>query len=75
MRVDQRMPTERPLWLIGDAGLCARYRLAAAEFSVELAPAVGDTAAAGLWWLARAGGLLDPSGPDTPQIFVAGVSP
>jgi 2-dehydro-3-deoxygalactonokinase len=58
MRAEQRMPTDRPLWLIGDAALCARYRLAAAEFSIALAPAVEDTAAAGLWWLARAAGLL-----------------
>jgi len=59
MRADQRMPTDQPLWLIGDAALCARYRLAAAEFSIALAPAVDDTAAAGLWWLARAAGLLE----------------
>ena len=58
MRADQRMSTDQPLWLIGDAALCTRYRLAAAEFSIALAPAVDDTAAAGLWWLARAAGLL-----------------
>ena len=76
MQVDRRMCTDRPLWLIGDADLCARYRLAAAEFSIELAPAVDDTAAAGLWWLARAGGLLDASGPDQPNLLsVPGVSP
>jgi 2-dehydro-3-deoxygalactonokinase len=57
MRADRRMPTDQPLWLIGDAALCARYRLAAAECSIALAPAVDDTAAAGLWWLARAAGL------------------
>jgi len=59
MRADQRMSTDQPLWLIGDAALCTRYRLAAAEFSIALAPAVDDTAAAGLWWLARAAGLLE----------------
>lgn len=59
MQADRRMRTDQPLWLIGDASLCARYRLAAAEFSIGLAPAVDDTAAAGLWWLARAAGLLD----------------
>jgi 2-dehydro-3-deoxygalactonokinase len=75
MQVDQRMRTDRPLWLIGDAQLCARYRLAAAEFSVELAPGVGDTAAAGLWWLARAGGLLDAgNGAVSPPLSVTGVS-
>jgi len=62
MQVDQRMRMDRPLWLIGDAELCGRYRLAAAEFSIALAPAVDDTAAAGLWWLAGASGLLDAGG-------------
>ena len=59
MQADQRMRSDQPLWLIGDAALCNRYRLAAAEFSIELAPAVDDTAATGLWWLARAANLLD----------------
>lgn len=68
MRVDQRMPADRPLWLIGDAELCARYRLAASAFSVELAPAVTDTAAAGLWWLAHAGGLLDVASTNAPAL-------
>lgn len=76
MQVDQRMPADRPLWLIGEAELCARYRLAAAVFEIELAPAVGDTAAAGLWWLARAAGLLDVTSaePSSP-LSVTGVSP
>lgn len=71
MQADQRMRTDRPLWLIGDSALCMRYRLAAAEFSIGLAPAVDDTAAAGLWWLASTAGLLD----STTSHSAAGVSP
>lgn len=71
MQADRRMRTDQPLWLIGDAALCARYRLAAGEFSIGLAPAVNDTAAAGLWWLARAAGLLG----STRSHSSAGVSP
>lgn len=75
MQVDQRMRTDRPLWLIGDADLCARYRVAATEFSIELAPAVGDTAAAGLWWIARASGLLDAPGVRPSSRLHAGLDP
>jgi len=71
IQADQRMRTDKPLWLIGDAALCARYRLAATEFSIALAPAVDDTAAAGLWWLARAAGLLEVTTP----LSANGVSP
>ncbi len=71
MCAEKRMPTDQLLWLIGDAALCARYRMAAAEFSIGLAPAVDDTAATGLWWLARAAGLLD----STVSHSANGVSP
>jgi 2-dehydro-3-deoxygalactonokinase len=50
-----------PLWLIGDAPLCARYRLAADAFDVVLAPAVADAAAAGLWRLATSAELFSSS--------------
>ncbi len=81
MQSDRRMSSQSPLWLIGDAGLCARYARAAAEFSFELAPAVDDTAAAGLFWLARAAGLLDfsssnvSSPPSSTSHSATGVSP
>jgi 2-dehydro-3-deoxygalactonokinase len=71
MQADRRRRTDRPLWLIGDAALCARYRTAAAEFSIALAPDVDDTAAAGLWWLARAAGLFE----STSLPVSSGVSP
>ncbi|WP_266172051.1 2-dehydro-3-deoxygalactonokinase [Dyella subtropica] len=58
MRADAGTAGHAPLWLIGDAALCARYRLAAGEFEASLAPPVDDSAAAGLWCLAKAGGLV-----------------
>jgi 2-dehydro-3-deoxygalactonokinase len=75
MQADQRMRSGQPLWLIGDEALCDRYRAAAGEFSIALAPAVDDTAAAGLWWLARAAGLFDSSSSDASSTHpFAGVS-
>lgn len=46
------------LQLIGEPGLCERYRHAAALFEVHLAPPLRDAAAHGLWKLAEAAGLL-----------------
>lgn len=52
-------PTGRPpLALIGDPGLCGRYRTALAAFGVKDVRLLGDTAAAGLWTIARAAGFV-----------------
>lgn len=40
--------------LVGDASLCARYRVAFAEFGVADVRLLGDTAPAGLWAIAHA---------------------
>ncbi|WP_243048190.1 2-dehydro-3-deoxygalactonokinase [Dyella sp. RRB7] len=58
-----RLATERfslgaPIQLIGDDALCARYRLAAAHFDIELAESVTDAAAHGLWQIAGQIGLI-----------------
>ncbi len=47
------------LVLVGDAGLCGRYRAALAEFGLLGVRLLGDTAPAGLWTIARAAGLVD----------------
>jgi 2-dehydro-3-deoxygalactonokinase len=47
-----------PLCLIGEAALCERYTLAAAQFGFAAPTIVNDAAAHGLWVLAGAGGLL-----------------
>ncbi|MGB8852526.1 MAG: 2-dehydro-3-deoxygalactonokinase [Pirellulales bacterium] len=44
--------------LIGDATLCGRYQEAIAAFGVTQARVLGDSAAAGLWQVARAAGLV-----------------
>lgn len=44
--------------LIGDAALCARYRHALAAFGIGDARLCGDAAAAGLWHIATAAGLV-----------------
>lgn len=46
-----------PIVLIGDAGLCDRYRAALTAFGVAQVRLLGDTAAAGLWTIARAAGI------------------
>ena len=47
-----------PIVLSGDAGLCERYREAFAAFGVTEVDVVGDSAAAGLWQVAREAGLV-----------------
>jgi 2-dehydro-3-deoxygalactonokinase len=47
-----------PIVLIGDALLCERYREAFAAFGVTQVEVVGDSAAAGLWQVAREAGLV-----------------
>ncbi|MFC5742357.1 2-dehydro-3-deoxygalactonokinase [Dyella tabacisoli] len=73
MRAAELLTTDAPIWLIGDEALCARYRLAASEFSIIAAPAIHDTAAAGLWHLANAAGLL--GSPLLNAFSVSGVRP
>lgn len=53
-----RFRHDAPLQLIGDAALCARYRLAASHFDIDLAEPLVDTAAHGLWQIACNIGLL-----------------
>lgn len=50
--------------LIGDAGLCGRYQEAFAAFGVTQARVLGDSAAAGLWQIARRAGLVSAA-PDS----------
>jgi len=47
-----------PIVLIGDEALCQRYREALAAFGVAQARVLGDSAAAGLWQVARTAGLV-----------------
>ena len=50
---------DRPLALIGDPALCARYRRALSVFDVVDAPEIEGAAEAGLWRIAVAAGLVD----------------
>jgi len=54
-----RFAHDRPIQLIGDVELCARYRDAAACFDIPLAEPLVDAAAHGLWQLARQAGLIN----------------
>lgn len=47
-----------PIVLVGADDLCARYRAALDAFGIGGARVCGDSAAAGLWQLARAAGLV-----------------
>lgn len=60
-----RFRRDAPLQLLGDAGLCARYRLAASHFGIELAAPLADAAAHGLWQVACDAGLVS-AGPSAP---------
>lgn len=52
-----------PIQLVGDAALCARYRLAACHFGIELAEPLVDAAAHGLWQIACHAGLVQAGSP------------
>ena len=54
-----RFRHDAPLQLIGDAALCARYRLAAAHFDIDLVESLLDAAAHGLWQIACDIGLVN----------------
>jgi len=54
-RCDEPLP---PLVLIGDEALCGRYRDALAAFGITDARVFGDSAAAGLWRVARIAGIV-----------------
>ena len=47
-----------PLVLLGDAGLCERYRVALAAFGIDRVQVFGETGPAGLWQIASAARLL-----------------
>ena len=53
-----RFRHDAPFQLIGDATLCARYRLAASHFEIDLAEPPVDAAAYGLWQIASHIGLV-----------------
>lgn len=57
----KRFRSDVPFQLIGDAALCARYRVAARHFDIELAESLAEAAAHGLWQIARHAGLVDVS--------------
>jgi 2-dehydro-3-deoxygalactonokinase len=44
--------------LLGDAGLCERYRVALAAFGIDRVGVFGETGPAGLWQIASAARLL-----------------
>jgi len=54
-----RFHLDEPFHLIGDTGLCARYRQAASHFDIDLAEPLVDCCAHGLWQIARHAGLLN----------------
>jgi 2-dehydro-3-deoxygalactonokinase len=60
-----------PLCLIGDAALCQRYATAAIHFGYAPPTIIDDAAAAGLWQLAGAAGLLAQA----PSFGFSGVQP
>jgi len=47
--------------LVGDAALCARYRLALQQFGIASRTAAADAAAHGLWRIAADAGLVSPT--------------
>lgn len=62
-----RFRHDAPLQLIGDAALCARYRLAASHFDIDLAEPLLDAAAHGLWQIACHIGLVSAGSSTTPK--------
>jgi 2-dehydro-3-deoxygalactonokinase len=56
-----RFRSETPYQLIGDAALCARYRLAASHFDINVAEPLVESAAYGLWQIACRAGLVRSS--------------
>lgn len=60
-----RFQPETPMRLIGDDALCARYRMAASYFDIELTEAITDAAAHGLWQVAGQIGLIAVTSPST----------
>ncbi|GGY26703.1 2-dehydro-3-deoxygalactonokinase [Rhodanobacter panaciterrae] len=60
-----RFRHDAPLQLIGDAVLCARYRLAAFHFDLDLAEPLVDAAAHGLWQIACDIGLVSANSSTT----------
>lgn len=54
-----------PCLLLGDPGLCGRYRIALGEFGRDDVRSLDDTGPAGLWQIATAAGLTSSAGPRT----------
>lgn len=63
---DGRADRATPLHLVGDAGLCAHYRTAAACYALRTSAVVEDAAAQGLWRIALVAGLVEQT-MDTPS--------
>jgi 2-keto-3-deoxy-galactonokinase len=66
-----RYETLPPIVIVGDASLCARYREGFAAFGVTQTRIFADSAAAGLWEIAGAAGLV-PAACDSSHSVVAG---
>lgn len=62
-----RFRHDAPLQLLGDAALCARYRLAASHFNLDLAEPLLDAAAHGLWQIACDIGLVRADSSTAPK--------
>jgi len=62
-----RFRHDAPLQLIGDTALCARYRLAASHFDIDLAEPLVEAAAYGLWQIASHLGLVSAGSPTAPK--------
>ena len=58
-------PGEAPL-LIGEPALCARYARALASFGLDAVEAIPDAAVAGLWRVATAAGIVEPTKAEAP---------
>ncbi len=56
-----RIDPALPIHLVGEPALCARYRLAAAQFGLEALACRADSAARGLWLLATMAGITRSS--------------
>ncbi len=58
-----RVAPGAPTLMIGEPGLCGRYRLAFAHLGMGAVPEIEDAAVAGLWRIAVAAGLTAQEGP------------
>ncbi|WP_430390488.1 2-dehydro-3-deoxygalactonokinase [Dyella sp. 20L07] len=63
----KRFDLTAPLQLIGDAGLCERYRQAASHFDIELSEPFIESSAHGLWLIACRMGLVTMDASSAPK--------